>query len=258
MILDTIIASTRKRVEAKKSLVSFDTIKKQAQALTAAPPSFYQALNKQGLSLICEVKKASPSKGVISQDFPYMQIASAYEKGGASAISVLTEPEFFLGSPAYLKEIAAAVKIPVLMKDFVLESYQIYEARALGASAVLLICGVLSEAELREHLKLAHSLKLDCLCEVHSAAELEIAAQSGARIIGVNNRNLKDFTVDIGNALAMKAKAPQGVIFVAESGIQTIEDIQSLKSAGIDAALIGEAFMRAEDIEARVREFNRA
>ena len=206
------------------------------------------------ISFICEVKKASPSKGIIADNFPYLTIAKEYEKAGAAAVSCLTEPYWFLGSDSYLREIAANVKIPVLRKDFTISEYMIYEAKVLGASAVLLICSILSESQLKEYLELAHSLGLSALVEAHSGKEIDMAVNSGAQIIGVNNRDLKTFSVDVKNSASLRSLVPEDRIFVSESGIQTAADVENLRKIGADAALIGETLMRAEDKRAKLEE----
>ena len=208
---------------------------------------FEEALYDDGMSFICEVKKASPSKGIIAESFDPVGIAKEYEAAGASCISVLTEPTRFLGDIRYLEEIARNVSIPILRKDFVVHPYMIYEAKAAGASAVLLIVSILSEKELREYMGICDELGLSALVEVHDEEEAYIAIRSGARIIGVNNRNLRDFTVDPLNCLRIKSVVPMDRLFVAESGIGRREDIVALEDAGVDAALIGESLMRAED-----------
>lgn len=209
---------------------------------------FYQNLKKSTdgrMNLICEIKKASPSKGIISEEFPYREKALEYEQAGAGAISVLTEPNYFLGKDEYLEEISAAVKIPTLRKDFLLDSYQIYEAKTLGASAVLLICSLLEAERLKDYLEIAHAIGLSALVEAHDESEVEKALTAGAQIVGVNNRNLKDFTVDINNSLRLRKLVPQDKVFVSESGIRTEEDIRVLSKAGVHAVLIGETVMRA-------------
>ena len=212
--------------------------------------TFLQALQKDGMSYICEVKKASPSKGLIAPDFPYLAIAQEYEQAGASAISCLTEPFYFQGSDQYLKEIAATVQIPVLRKDFTVDEYMIYEARLLGASAVLLICALLPEETIREYIRICDSLGLSALVEAHDEEEIAMALRAGARIIGVNNRNLKDFTVDVHNSERLRSLVPPSVLFVAESGIKTAEDIGVLRKAGVNGVLIGETLMRSPDKKA--------
>jgi len=216
--------------------------------------SFRRALARPGISFICEVKKASPSKGVIAEHFPYLDIAREYEAAGAAAISCLTEPHWFLGSDQYLKEIASQVSIPVLRKDFTISPYMIYQAKAYGASAILLICSILDDAELHDYMQLADELHLDVLTETHSAGEIERAVNAGARIIGVNNRNLKTFEVDVENSRRLRELAPRDALFVSESGIRTAEDIRALYENGTDAVLIGETLMRANDKRAILNE----
>ncbi|MBR1693005.1 MAG: indole-3-glycerol phosphate synthase TrpC [Lachnospiraceae bacterium] len=257
-ILDEIADRTRQRITEQKQVKAMQQMREEALALAGgqAPEfPFLQALKKDGISLICEAKKASPSKGLIAEHFPYVEIARDYEAGGASAISVLTEPYYFLGSNEYLKEIRKAVSIPLLRKDFVVDPYMIYEAKMLGADACLLICSILKEETLKEYLDLAHSLGLSALVETHDDEEIAMALRIGARIIGVNNRNLKDFTVDVTHSSALLKNVPDDVVFVAESGITTKEQVASLYAEGVDAVLIGETFMRAEDRRAIVAEF---
>jgi len=208
---------------------------------------FEKALTAPGLSFICEVKKASPSKGVIAEDFPYLRIAREYEAAGAAAISVLTEPDYFLGSDQYLREIAAEVKIPVLRKDFVVDEYQIYEAKVFGAQAVLLICALLNGETLASYIAIARDLGLSALVEIHSEAEAEQALAAGARIIGINNRDLKTFGVDLGLSARLRKLIPAGIVTVAESGVKSPDDVRALKDTGIDTVLIGESLMRAPD-----------
>jgi len=244
-ILETIAEKTRLRVAQAKESVTIEQIK----ALTTEfhGGKFEQALTAPGLSFICEVKKASPSKGVIADDFPYLQIARAYEAAGAAAISVLTEPDYFLGDPRYLQEIAAEAKIPVLRKDFVIDDYQLYEAKIWGAQAVLLICALLDTKTLTRYIKTAAELGLASLVEIHDEAEAEQALAASARIIGINNRDLNTFNVDLGVTARLKKIIPAGVITVTESGIKSPDDIRALKDTGIDAVLIGESLMRAPD-----------
>ena len=257
MILDTIAASTLERVAAAKEALPLAEQIARARDLdsnTGFP--FEQALAKQGMSFICEVKKASPSKGVIAQDFPYLEIAREYEKAGAAAISCLTEPKYFQGKDAYLKEITENVSIPVLRKDFTIDEYMIYEAKTLGASVVLLICALLDTATLKRYIKVADRLGLSALVEVHDEEEMQSAIEAGARVIGVNNRNLKDFTVDIGNSIRLRTLAPKNVLFVAESGIKTAEDISKLREAKVNGVLIGETLMRSPDKKVVLEELN--
>lgn len=216
---------------------------------------FERALRQPGLSFICECKKASPSKGLIAASYPYLEIAKEYEAAGANAISVLTEPKWFLGSDAHLREIADAVSVPCLRKDFTVDEYMVWEAAALGASAVLLICSLLDAAQLRDWMVLCEELGLSALVETRDAAQIEMALGCGARIIGVNNRNLADFTVDRGNAARLRSLVPPEAIFVAESGIKSGTDAALLRAAGVDAILVGEAMMRAPDKRALLMEF---
>lgn len=231
-----------------KNLMGADPIKSRTE-----PFRFERALGAPGdIHFICECKKASPSKGLIAPDFPYLEIAKQYEAAGASAISVLTEPKWFLGSDDYLREIAAEVQTPCLRKDFTVDPYMIYEAKLLGASAVLLICALLDTKTLASYIEIADSLGLSALVEAHDEAEVASAAAAGARIIGVNNRNLKDFTVDIHNSIRLREHAPAGTIFVAESGIRTPEDVETLRRNGVNAVLIGEQLMRATSPKAEI------
>jgi len=250
-ILDEIAGKTRLRVQAAKNAALFDQVKKQAISLAAKKgvPAFpfEKAIGEPGLSFICEVKKASPSKGIIVDDFPYLQIAREYEEAGAAAVSVLTEPDFFMGSDRYLREIAGAVSIPTLRKDFVIDPYQIYEAKILGAKAVLLICALLDGQTLAEYIKIAHELGLSALVEIHDEAEAEQAVRAGARIIGINNRDLKTFKVDLNVSARLKSLIPAGILTVAESGISSPEDARAISAIGLDAALVGESLMRAKD-----------
>lgn len=232
--------------QAKKNLPPAE-IKNQALSMKKGDFAFEKALQKPGVSFICECKKASPSKGLIAPEFPYLEIARGYEDAGADAVSVLTEPKWFLGSDTYLREIAAAVSIPCLRKDFTVDEYMIYEAKLLGASAVLLICSILSEAQIREYLAVCDTLGLSALLEAHDEAEVDMALAAGARIVGVNNRNLKDFTVDTENSRRLRERIPRKVLFVSESGVSGPEDVKKLGQIGADAVLVGEALMRAPD-----------
>ena len=254
-ILDTLADHARARTERNKGRVSFDEMKMLALSMNADTGyPFEKALGAPGISFICEVKKASPSKGVIAAEFPYLAIAREYEAAGAAAISCLTEPDFFLGSDEYLREIAAAVKIPVLRKDFTVDPYMIYEAKVMGASAVLLICAILSDEELLEYGKIARALGLSALVEAHDEREVERALRVEHSIIGVNNRDLKTFTVDCGNSVRLRKMVPDDRLFVSESGIRTAEDIAVLRQNGTDAVLIGETLMRSPDKAAALRE----
>lgn len=246
MILDKIIEATKIRVAQEKQVESPESVKAAALALpsdTGFP--FEAALRQQDFNFICEVKKASPSKGIIAEHFPYLEIAKEYEVAGAAAISVLTEPDFFKGDKKYLQEIASTVKIPVLRKDFIIDEYQIYQAKVWGASAILLICACLDVLTLTKFHELADSLGLSSLVEAHDEKEVQMAIDCGARIIGVNNRNLKDFTVDVQNSVRLRNLVQDDVIFVSESGLETPEDIQVLRDNNIGVALMGETFMRS-------------
>ena len=246
MILDKIIEATKIRVAQEKQVESPESVKAAALALPADTGfPFEAALRQQDFNFICEVKKASPSKGIIAEHFPYLEIAKEYEVAGAAAISVLTEPDFFKGDKKYLQEIASTVKIPVLRKDFIIDEYQIYQAKVWGASAILLICACLDVPTLTKFRELADSLGLSSLVEAHDEHEVQMAIDCGARIIGVNNRNLKDFTVDVQNSVRLRNLVQDDVIFVSESGLETPEDIQVLRDNNIGVALMGETFMRS-------------
>lgn len=255
MILEEIAARTVQRVAEEKNAVSPGEMKKRAEAMDANTGfPFKKALSGDEISFICEVKRASPSKGLIAPDFPYLDIARDYEKAGASAISCLTEPFWFKGKDEYLTEISRAVKIPVLRKDFTVDEYMIYQAKTLGASAVLLICSILSKEQLSEYLGIAHSLGLSALVEAHDEEEVRTALAVGAGIIGVNNRDLRTFTVDINNSARLRKLVPPEVLFVSESGIKTAADIEALRSNGTNAVLIGETLMRSPDKKAAMDE----
>lgn len=248
MILEKIVAATRLRVERMKELLPLEKIRDKAYSadITSDFP-FEKALRKQDISFICEVKRASPSKGMIAEDFPYLRIASDYEEAGADAISVLTEPRFFKGGNKYLAEIKDKVSVPVLRKDFIIDPYQIYESKILGASAVLLICTLLDTKTLYQFLSICHELGMSALVEAHNDAEIESALNAGAGIIGVNNRNLNDFSVDITNSIRLREMVPDNIAFVSESGIKTPEDVEMLRKAKTDGVLIGEALMICRD-----------
>lgn len=255
MILEEIAARTVQRVAEEKAAVPLSEMKKRAEALDANTGfPFRKALSGDEISFICEVKRASPSKGLIAPDFPYLDIARDYERAGASAISCLTEPFWFKGRDEYLAEISNAVKIPVLRKDFTVDEYMIYQAKTLGASAVLLICSILSKEQLSEYLGIAHSLGLSALVEAHDEDEVRTALSVGAGIIGVNNRDLRTFTVDINNSARLRKLVPSEVLFVSESGIKTAADIEALRSNGTNAVLIGETLMRSPDKKAALDE----
>lgn len=255
MILEEIAARTVQRVAEEKAAVPLSEMKKRAEALDANTGfPFRKALSGDEISFICEVKRASPSKGLIAPDFPYLDIARDYERAGASAISCLTEPFWFKGRDEYLAEISNAVTIPVLRKDFTVDEYMIYQAKTLGASAVLLICSILSKEQLSEYLGIAHSLGLSALVEAHDKDEVRTALSVGAGIIGVNNRDLRSFTVDINNSARLRKLVPPEILFVSESGIKTAADIEALRSNGTNAVLIGETLMRSPDKKAALDE----
>ena len=253
-ILDELALSAKKRTETAKSKISADRIKDMAYNLPKDSFEFENALKKEDIAFICECKKASPSKGLIAPDFPYLKIAKEYEEAGADCISVLTEPSRFLGSDDYLKEIAEKVSVPCIRKDFTVDEYMIYEAKLLGAKAVLLICSILDKKQIADYIKICDSLGISALVEAHDESEIETALNAGARIIGVNNRNLKDFTVDTDNSRRMRELVPQNILFVSESGVKSGEDVALLKEIGADAVLIGETLMRAEDKEKKLKE----
>ncbi len=247
MILDKLAQSTEKRVEQEKKNIPLEVVKKQALDMPKGNFEFEKALAKSGINFICEVKKASPSKGIIAEKFPYVDIAKEYEKAGASCISVLTEPEYFKGDKKYLKEISENVSIPLIRKDFVIDEYMIYDGKVHGASCVLLICSLLDEDTIRKYIEICDSLGMSALVEAHDEEEVEKAIKSGARIIGVNNRDLKTFTVDIGNSERLRKLVPEDILFVAESGIKSNVEIERLKKAKVNGVLIGETFMKAEN-----------
>ena len=253
-ILAELAAYATYRVEQAEKQISLFDIKKMAEDMPKGKFEFENALSGKELSFICECKKASPSKGVIAEDFPYAEIAEEYEKAGADCISVLTEPKWFLGKNEYLKEITERVSIPCIRKDFTVNEYMIYEAKLLGASAVLLICSILTEEQIKKYIGICDELGMSALVEAHDETEIAMAVNAGARIIGVNNRNLKDFSVDTGNSRRLRALVPENVIFVAESGVKTAEDIRALKDAGVNAVLIGETLMRADDKKQKLDE----
>lgn len=251
MILDDLAAATRARIERKKAEVPFDEVRKKAVQLAKEEGTFTfpfeTAIAKGDISFICEVKKASPSKGIIAEEFPYLDIARDYEKAGADCISVLTETDYFKGDDRFLREINDNVAIPTIRKDFVIDTYMIYEAKLLGASCVLLIAALLDTDMLREYKAVCDELGLSALVEAHDEAEIQRALDAGARMIGVNNRDLKTFTVDINNSTRLRSLVPEEILFVAESGISTAEDIQVLRQAGVNGVLIGETLMRSGD-----------
>ena len=256
-ILDQLAEYSRLRVAEDKKKISLEEMKNiaiQTKNEKLCDFAFEKALKKADLSFICECKKASPSKGLIEPDFRYLEIAREYEAAGADCISVLTEPKWFLGSDEYLKEIAKTVSIPCIRKDFTVDEYQIYQAKTLGAAAVLLICSILSEVQLGEYIKICDSLGISALVEIHNEKEAEMAVRSGARIIGVNNRNLKDFTVDTANSRKLRDLIPDDIIFVSESGVKSTDDIRAIREIRADAVLIGETLMRADDKKAKLDE----
>ena len=263
-ILDILAAAARERVAAARAETPLESVREQALALPReTAPAFTQALSGldpagDALHFICECKKASPSKGLIAPDFPYLDIARSYEAAGASAISVLTEPTRFLGSDDYLREIAQHVGIPCLRKDFTVDEYQIYEAKLLGAQAVLLICSLLNTATIHRYLGICDDLGIAALVETHDEDEVASALAAGAAIVGVNNRNLKDFTVDIGTSVRLRGFVPPEVLFVAESGIRSAADIAVLRDNGVNAVLVGEQLMRADDKQAAIAELRGA
>lgn len=247
-ILEVIVKTTRTRITETQRAFPLAELKQKAEAMnvdTGFP--FYKALQGKEMAFICEVKKASPSKGVIAEEFDFLDIAKQYEQAGANAISCLTEPYYFLGRDDYLKQIAQNVSIPVLRKDFTVSEYMIYEAKVLGASAILLVCSILKEGQLEEYLELAHSLGLSALVEARTAEEVKKAVEVGAKIIGINNRDLESFHIDMTHSQQLRNLVPDSCIFVSESGIQTPEDVTKLKEIGTNAVLVGEALMRAEN-----------
>lgn len=265
MILDMIAQSTRVKVEQAKAVLPLDSLKERINnklSISGNRPggasAFIRALKKDELSFICEIKKASPSKGVISEEFPYETIAAEFEASGADAISVLTEPDYFMGSNEYLENISRKVSLPVLRKDFIIDEYQLYEAKAIGADAVLLICAILTPDKLYRYLNLCDELDLAPLVEVHTEREAYMALIAGAGIIGVNNRNLKTFEVDIENSLRIGKLLPRDILFVAESGIKRAEDIKRLRAIGTDAVLIGELLMKSSDRKGLLSELKSA
>lgn len=266
MILDELAAYAELRVEWAKEKKGLTKIRREAYAQVAREKAergrltfpFEAALKRPGMRFICEVKKASPSKGVISEEFPYREIARDYEAAGADCVSCLTEPKWFLGSDKIFEEIRREIHLPMIRKDFTVDEYQIFEAKCMGADAVLLICALLDTDRLRNYLGLCDELGLSALVETHDEREIASAAEAGARLIGVNNRNLKNFTVDFENAARLKSYIPDTAVFVAESGVKTPEDVKALSALGADAALIGEALMRAEDKKLMLEAFHEA
>ena len=263
MILDTLAAASRQRAESAKITIPFSQMEEMAYMAfedgnRECDFSFEKAISSPGISFICEVKRASPSKGMIAPDFPYKEIAMEYEEAGADAISVLTEPDYFLGKGEYLTEISRSVSLPLLRKDFTVDPYQIFEAKVLGSSAVLLICALLDTETLKEYMKICDSLGLSALVEAHDEVEIHSALTAGARLIGVNNRNLKTFEVDFENSIRLRGLVPAGTAFIAESGIQTADDVKRLYQAGVNGVLIGESLMRSPDKKAILQEMRKA
>ncbi|WP_283679283.1 indole-3-glycerol phosphate synthase TrpC [Lentilactobacillus sp. Marseille-Q4993] len=244
MILDDLVKATQIRLKRHQEMISLTEMKRLA-ASQGRNINFQNQISTPGIHVIAEVKKASPSKGMIATDFPYLDIAESYEQAGADAISVLTEPDYFDGSITYLGAIAATVKTPLLRKDFTIDSYMIYEARANGANAILLIVAILSDEQLKSFRELAESLGMTAIVEAHDENEVVRAVRSGAKVIGINNRNLKDFTVDFDNSIRLRNLIPAGITTIAESGIKTPMDVERLDGAGFNAVLIGETLMRA-------------
>ena len=257
MILDQIIADRKKAVESLKQNVSLATLEKIIKENRYKYRDFKTAISNQTnpINIIAEVKRASPSKGMIREDFPYLEIAVSYERGGAAALSVLTEPKYFLGKNEYLTQIKETVKLPILRKDFIIDSYQIYEAKAIGADAILLIVAALSKHQLKEYLALAKTLSLDVLVEVHDKEELEIALEVGVEIIGINNRNLKDFHVDLATSEVLRKFIPTGKVIVSESGVHDMADRNRLQAIGVHALLIGESLVKSNQIEEKLQSF---
>lgn len=248
MILDKIAEATKVRIQKNKEEIPFKLMKEMAEKENANTGFPFEAALKNGdIHFICEVKKASPSKGIIAEDFPYLDIAIEYEKAGASCISVLTEPDFFKGSDEYLTEIKKHISIPVIRKDFILDTYQIYQAKVMGADCILLICALLDQKTIKEYISICDSLGLSALVEAHDEKEIEAAVGAGARMIGVNNRDLKTFEVDIHNSERLRKFVPENTLFVAESGIKNADDINYLRKAKVNAVLIGETLMRSPD-----------
>lgn len=253
-ILDMLAEHARERTAAAEKAMPAEEIRRRALSLPKKDFEFEKALGKPGLSFICECKKASPSKGLIAPDFPYMEIAEQYDAAGADAISVLTEPKWFLGKDEYLKEIKETISVPCLRKDFTVSEYMIYESALLGADAVLLICAILPPEDIARYIEICGVLGISALVEAHDEREIKTAVDAGARIIGVNNRNLRDFTVDTENSEKLRSLVPKDVLFVSESGVKDAADVKRIRDAGADAVLIGETLMRAKDKKAKLEE----
>lgn len=256
MILDDLVAATTKRIDHEKSITSTEELRQQADKIpNKDPQKVIDKFLEPGLHFIAEIKHSSPSKGTIVTDFPYLEIAQDYQAAKIDAISILTEPDYFKGNLTYLNEVSKTVKTPLLRKDFTIDPYMLYQAKINGASLVLLIVAILDDQQLSDYLKLADELGLAALVEVHNEEELNRALTAGAKIIGVNNRNLKDFTVDLNNSLRLRPLVPKTIPFITESGIKTVNDIKRLKAAQVNAVLIGETFMRADDRQKKIQEF---
>lgn len=253
-ILEQLADHARERTENAKKTYPLEKLREQALSLPQLNFAFEKAIRKKELSFICECKKASPSRGIIAHNFPYLQIAKEYEAAGADCISVLTEPKWFLGNKEYLHQIASTVSIPCLRKDFTVDEYMIYESRILGASAVLLICSILSERQIGEYIQICDAMGISALVEAHDEQEIAMAVHVGARLIGVNNRNLREFTVDTENSFRFREMIPRDILFVSESGIRNAQDVEKLRQVGADAVLIGETLMRAENKAAKLTE----
>ncbi|NCB05888.1 MAG: indole-3-glycerol phosphate synthase TrpC [Clostridia bacterium] len=258
MIIDELAAHAAARVQAAMVAVGLDEMREAAQALPKGDFRFERALKGDQLAFLCEVKRASPSRGIISADFPFLDIARDYEAAGADCVSCLTEPKWFLGSDDIFRAIRGAISLPMLRKDFTVHAYQLYEARRMGADAALLICALLDARALAEMLSVCDALGMCALVETHDEAEIRMAVSAGARMIGVNNRNLKNFAVDLSNAARLRALVPPNTLFVAESGVQSAEDVAAMRRVGADAVLIGEALMRAPDRRATLAAYRRA
>lgn len=254
MILTKLADSTRDRVEREKKQIPLEMVKEQALAMKKGDFSFEKVIAEGDISFICEVKKASPSKGLIVEDFPYVQIAKDYEEAGAGCISVLTEPDYFKGDKKYLKEISENVSVPLIRKDFVIDEYMIYDAKIHGASCVLLICSLLDKETMEKYIEICDNLGMSALVEAHDEEEIQKAIEAGARMIGVNNRDLKTFTVDIRNSERLRKLVPDNILFIAESGIKTNADINRLRKANVNGVLIGETFMKAENKKEMLQE----
>ena len=259
MILTKLADSTRNRVEREKKQIQLEMVKKQALAMKKGDFSFEKIIAEGDISFICEVKRASPSKGMLVEEFPYVQIAKDYEEAGASCISVLTEPDYFKGDKQYLKEISENVTVPLIRKDFIIDEYMIYDAKIHGASCVLLICSLLDKETMEKYIEICDNLGMSALVEAHDEEEIQKAVEAGARMIGVNNRDLKTFTVDIGNSERLRKLVPDNILFIAESGIKTNADINRLRKAKVNGVLIGETFMKIKKKCCRsYGEFNQA